>query len=302
MFVVEKLAVQEYQTMALLSPLTIPLKPYVAPPPPPVRVKPPQLKLEPKPVFLSAPRLVAPKPVRVAEPEVKTVFQPVPPMEMRRPAKPLPDVKTGVLAAANTPLPRVEQPAAKVQTGGFGNPLGQSGDPRPGRLTVDRVGSFDLPTGSGLGNGTGGAKGTPGIIANAGFGKAAGTTPVVNAAAGGSNVRTGAFGDARTATESARKTEAPAAPAIKPVEILSKPTPAYTEEARRLRKEGEVVLEVVFKATGEVQVLRVLQGLGYGLDESAIQAAKRVRFRPAQQNGQPVDSTAKLHILFELAY
>ena len=115
-------------------------------------------------------------------------------------------------------------------------------------------------------------------------------------------MRTGAFGDARTTTAGTRKPEVPAPLAIKPVEILSKPTPAYTEEARRLRKEGEVLLEVVFTAAGEVQVLRVLQGLGYGLDESAVQAAKKVRFRPAQRDGQPVDSTAKLHILFQLAY
>ena len=87
-----------------------------------------------------------------------------------------------------------------------------------------------------------------------------------------------------------------------PVEILSKPAPAYTAEARRLKKEGEVLLEVVFTASGEVRVISVLQGLGYGLDESAVAAAKQLKFRPAKRDGQPVDSTAKLHIVFQLAY
>jgi len=46
----------------------------------------------------------------------------------------------------------------------------------------------------------------------------------------------------------------------------------------------------------------VVQGLGYGLDDSAQAAARQIRFRPAQQDGQPVDSTAIVHIVFELAY
>jgi TonB family protein len=206
-----------------------------------------------------------------------------------------------VLAAANIPLPVVKDPPAKVQTGGFGNPLGQTGEIRPGRLTVDGAGSFDLPSGPGLGNGTRGAKGASGIIVDAGFGKtsAAATPP---SSGGISPVRTGAFGDARTAPEASRKPVGSAVPATVPVEILSKPVPAYTEEARRLRIEGEVLVEVVFTVGGEVRVLRVLQGLGHGLDESAIQAAKQLRFRPARQDGQPVDSVAKLHILFQLAY
>ena len=303
MFIVERLAVQEFETTALLPPQTLTLRPDPAPLPLP-RVKAPSLKLEDRarPVILRAPRLVARAPIEVPAPEVRPVFQPIPLVDTPRPPRPRPEVRTGVLAAANAPLPRVELPAAKVQTGGFGNPVGQAGQARPGRLTVDRVGSFDLPSGPGLGNSSSGSKGAPGIVTNAGFGKAPDASPSIAVAAGGSAVRTGAFGDARTTTAGTRKPEGPAPLAMKPVEILSKPTPAYTEEARRLRKEGEVLLEVVFTAAGEVQVLRVLQGLGYGLDESAVQAAKKVRFRPAQHDGQPVDSTAKLHILFQLAY
>jgi TonB family protein len=49
-------------------------------------------------------------------------------------------------------------------------------------------------------------------------------------------------------------------------------------------------------------VLGVTRGLGYGLDEAAIAAARQIRFKPAQQDGHAVDSTATVHIVFELAY
>jgi TonB family protein len=85
-----------------------------------------------------------------------------------------------------------------------------------------------------------------------------------------------------------------------PVEILSKPLPVYTEQARRLRIEGEVVLEVTFVAGGELRVVRVVRGLGHGLDEAAIAAAKRIEFQPARRDGRPVDHTAQLRVVFRL--
>ncbi len=86
------------------------------------------------------------------------------------------------------------------------------------------------------------------------------------------------------------------------MEILDKPRPSYSEEARRLNLEGEVVLEVMFESSGEAKVLRVVHGLGHGLDESAIAAARQIHFRPAQRDGIAVDSSAVVHILFQLAY
>ncbi len=86
-----------------------------------------------------------------------------------------------------------------------------------------------------------------------------------------------------------------------PAEILFKPVPAYTQEARALRIEGEVLLEVVLEASGGLRVLRVLSGLGHGLDDNAIKAAEQIRFKPALRNGQPADSTVVLHIIFQMA-
>jgi TonB family protein len=88
---------------------------------------------------------------------------------------------------------------------------------------------------------------------------------------------------------------------IQPAEVISKPTPAYTAEARNLRIEGEVVLEVVFEASGSLRIVKVVQGLGHGLDEEAVRAAQRIRFKPAVRDGQPSDSTALVHIIFQLA-
>ena len=64
--------------------------------------------------------------------------------------------------------------------------------------------------------------------------------------------------------------------------------------------EGEVSLEVVFSASGSVQVLRVIQGLGHGLDQAAERAATQIRFKPGMRGGSPVDTRATIHITFEL--
>ena len=87
-----------------------------------------------------------------------------------------------------------------------------------------------------------------------------------------------------------------------PLEIVYKPRPKYTPEARRLGIQGEVVLEAWFGASGQIRVLRVVEGLGHGLDETAIEAAGAIRFHPAQQDGRVVDTVGLVRISFELAY
>ena len=69
-----------------------------------------------------------------------------------------------------------------------------------------------------------------------------------------------------------------------------------------MKLEGEVLLQVLFTATEEVRVLDIVRGLGHGLDENAIRAAQQIRFKPARRDGEPVDSTATVHIIFQLAY
>lgn len=85
-----------------------------------------------------------------------------------------------------------------------------------------------------------------------------------------------------------------------PVEVLFKPTPKYTDEARAGRVQGEVVLHVEFGASGRVRVLRVVRGLGHGLDEMAARAAEQIKFKPATEDGRPVDFRANVQIVFRL--
>jgi TonB family protein len=97
---------------------------------------------------------------------------------------------------------------------------------------------------------------------------------------------------------------APAAVAqtvITSLEVLSKPSPAYTPEARELKVQGDVVLRVTFMASGQVVVQGIVHGLGHGLDEEARRVAEQIRFRPATRNGQPVDLTTNIIITFQLA-
>jgi TonB family protein len=168
------------------------------------------------------------------------------------------------------------------------------------------LGSFDLPAGHGAGNGAGGARGLRTIVAGSGFGNAA-TPDTSNGVAAGSRsselkVRQGNFGDVQAASVQppSRKTDA-AAPET-PAEITFKPKPDYSDDARKLRVEGEVLLRVLFAATGEVHVLEIVRGLGHGLDENAVNAAQKIRFKPALRGGSPVDSTVTVHILFQLAF
>jgi len=131
-------------------------------------------------------------------------------------------------------------------------------------------------------------------VADAGFGDAAAAKPVEQHGA----VKTTDF-DAKPAAPTAQTARQPRVEV--PVEVLSKPTPAYTDEARTLKIEGDVILEVEFTARGDVRVIRVVRGLGHGLDESASHAALGITFKPAQSEGHAIDFRTTVHIVFRLA-
>ena len=109
------------------------------------------------------------------------------------------------------------------------------------------------------------------------------------------------FSDAKTVEPARRSESIVTTPTVVPVRVLSKPTPVYTDEARRLKIEGEVVLEVEFCASGKVRVIRVVRSLGHGLDESAKVAAQQIQFSPATSEGRPVDYRTTIQIVFRLA-
>jgi TonB family protein len=135
------------------------------------------------------------------------------------------------------------------------------------------------------------------VVSDAGFGGGAAGARAPSAA---TEVKTSGFDAAPAQTQKAAP-PAERAARVTAVEILSKPTPAYTDEARRLKIEGDVVLEVEFSAAGGLRVIRTVKGLGHGLDEAAVAAAQQIRFKPALSEGRAVDYRTTIHIVFRLA-
>lgn len=84
-----------------------------------------------------------------------------------------------------------------------------------------------------------------------------------------------------------------------PIPIFT-PDPEFSEEARKARLQGTVVLLIEVDAAGHAVNIRVRESLGLGLDEKAIEAVNKWRFRPAQQNGRPVVVPATVYVNFRL--
>ena len=70
--------------------------------------------------------------------------------------------------------------------------------------------------------------------------------------------------------------------------VISQVDPQFTKEAKRAKIYGQVSLLLVVNSAGKATNIRVVQGLGYGLDEKAIEAIGKWKFRPAMKDGTPV--------------
>jgi len=290
----------------------------VAPPPPPPKIErvktpppTPQPVVEPvlspkQPHIFVTPKVIQPKlkSVDAKAPELNPVFETakVDTVQPNQPKRPKEEVKVGMMSSGNATPATVKAPVEKVQTGGFGDPAGLPGKGNPNaHLIVNAQGLNTLPNGPGYGNGTGGDKGIRGTVASTGFGNGTANPPPGGGKRG--TVQSGSFGDESVAAaEAPKKKAANNGPADTAVTILDKPRPDYTAEGRSLKLEGDVVLDVVFLASGHVQVNRIASGLGHGLDESASKAAQQIKFKPALREGQPVDYPARVRIEFRLAY
>jgi len=286
----------------------------------------PSLRPEPEPVKIPEVKAKLLPAVKIPLPEQPKLLVP---MEIRREApKPIeapkvvvnnfapPQLKIAVGGArpqlvhtgdfsgtGSSQTPTVNAPIQKVQTGGFGDPNGLPGTGKPGaKLYSASLGSFDMPAGPGQGNGSGGAKGVKGTVASADFGNGVATAGKGDGRSNGQGISTGGFGSEQVVHQGPKIAPAETGPATTPVEITFKPNPVYTDEARSMKLEGEVLLEVTFYANATLNVNRVVRGLGHGLDEAAVSAAKKIRFKPALRYSQPVDSTAVVHVSFQLAY
>ena len=83
-------------------------------------------------------------------------------------------------------------------------------------------------------------------------------------------------------------------------QVLFNPEPSFSDEARKAKAQGLVVLLLVVGKDGLPHDIRVGQSLGMGLDEKAIEAVHRWRFRPATLNGQPVATQIAVQVDFRL--
>ena len=149
--------------------------------------------------------------------------------------------------------------------------------------------------GSGGGYGTGKGKG-------AGPGRGGGFGPGSGGGMGGGNsggIGRGNGNGGRPRTSRPASPPKPKGPSA-PLRILSKPKPQYTESARKVGLTGTVRLKVTFNANGTIGSIRPLKGLGHGLTEKAIAAARSIRFKPQLQNGRPVGVSKTLVYNFSI--
>ncbi len=82
--------------------------------------------------------------------------------------------------------------------------------------------------------------------------------------------------------------------------LLEEPKAVYPPEARKAEVEGKILLALAIDAVGRVTRVKVLAGLGYGLDEAAERAARRFRFGPATLDGEPVSTEIHFTYTFVL--
>lgn len=153
-----------------------------------------------------------------------------------------------------------EMPVPNINAQNYGDPMSKFGIPSNG-----------TGFGGGIGSGSGGGIGS---------GRGAGYGPGSGGGFGGGVYRIGGGVSA-------------------PV-VLVKVEPEYSEEARKAKWQGTVVLSVVVDEKGYPRDLKVLRSLGLGLDQKAIEAVEKWRFKPGLKDGKPVAVAATIEVNFRL--
>ncbi len=129
------------------------------------------------------------------------------------------------------------------------------------------------------GPGSGGGIGT-GDRGGVGSGKGAGFGPGEGGGVGGGTYRVGG--------------------GVSAPQVLYKVDPEYSEEARKAKYSGTVMIQLVVDPDGHARNIRVVRSLGLGLDEKAIEAVNKWKFKPGLKNGQPVAVIATIEVNFRL--
>ena len=218
---------------------------------------------------------------------------PLPPRKVERRGLPRPRIAV----PAVTPKPvlttaRADEPPRPTPVAPAQPKVEPAPEPLPSRVLVapvvaaatndrDREGVIEKPKavaesqGSGIGGGAGSGQGTgngEGLGSGIGEGSGGGT--------GGGPFRPGS--------------------GIEPPRLLREVKADYTDEGRRRNVTGDVVLEIVVRRDGSVGDVHVLQGLGSGLDQRAVEAVRQWRFDPARRKGVAVDVIVEVAVEFSL--
>lgn len=177
--------------------------------------------------------------------------------------------------------PKIKNPSLVVASTIYGDPKimppmkGPIGDPNG----VPAPPSSGPGSGGGIGNSSG---------TGVGGGQGGGLGPGRGGNTGGGDMSLGGGRSVEPMSASLRPT------------ILYKERAKYTEEARANKIQGSVLVALTYTFDGRITDIKVVRGLPDGLTESAIEAAKRIRFQPAVKNGQPVSVRGQLEFNFTL--
>jgi TonB family protein len=177
---------------------------------------------------------------------------------------------TPPMAVVNNPNPKLTMEPSIIAPPDVSLPnvnMSQYGDP----LAKIGPASNGPGSGGGIGSGSGGGVGS---------GKGGGFGPGEGGGVGGGVFRVGGG------------VTAPA--------LLAKVEPEYSEEARKAKYQGTVLLYVQVSPEGKAVNMRVLHSLGLGLDEKAMEAVKKWRFKPGTKDGKPVTVEAQIEVNFRL--
>jgi TonB family protein len=221
-------------------------------------------KTPPPPAKRKAPVTLAKRPSSPVPPARPKAAPPAP-----KPEPPKPEVRveqTPIEKPAPPPPPpppAVQAPVKSIPADPVESPGLPEAPPRAPSRGTGNGGGVGSGSGQGVGEGTGGGLGT---------GTGGGT--------GGGVYQPGA--------------------GIDPPTLVREVRPVYTDEARRQRIEGDVILDIVVRSDGSVGSIRVKRSLGGGLDQRAIDAVRQWRFNPARRHGAPVDVAVEVAVEFKL--
>ncbi len=296
-----------------LAELTLPPEPpKVAPVPKPPPPPPPKIKMPPPPK-IEMPKIKMPEPVKLPEikpvalpPTPKPMIEPPAPKKVTPPPAPV-KVNLGVAMAAS--VPNHDANPTAVRLGSATNPMKPLTGPA---VSPINMGSAGMPGMNRSNTGNGPHAVTVAMGSGAPDGRMGGHDNAVHPIAGlGTGVTGGTGRRPAGPVAVAIAPQVREAPAVRPVtqstlasapKVTYKPTPVYTQEAKAMHLEGNVSLRIRVTASGAVQVLGVVHGLGHGLDQSAIQATEATRFKPALNNsGEPVDWEGVVLVNFQMS-